>query len=101
MSDQIIKLETLQLAKQAGVNLTRDPCNYSQTLVQKWLREKHNIHINIHSINNSFYTNQILINKDDGSRYYENRHDDKHETYESALEFALCIGLKYVIENKK
>lgn len=118
MSDTIVSFEIAKLAKEKGFkanttkyytpnshklvyslyivkhNTLRIP-TYSQSLLQKWLREKHNIHIIIltgkgDKIWWSFQlieisTNELLLDW-----------DNSKDTYEEALEEGLKEGLKLI-----
>lgn len=59
----------------------------SQTSLQKWLREKHNIHINIHWSEKGY----IVFEK---AHELDNTH--WYETYEEALEAGLYEALKLI-----
>ena len=109
MTDQLISFETAKLAKEKGFQeLTHKIdwvdneryCIPTQSLLQKWLREKHDIHIIVKVFGNSksnlrtYATDIFLIGNKliTGRRKVEN-------TYEEALETALFEALK-LIENE-
>lgn len=130
MELQLISLETAKLAKEKGVNLKHDlyycpqydkglldydygvssnidkngydsyPA-YTQSLLQMWLRQDHNIHVEV------WFDNA----QDDGFPYtYEVYKQDNSEieldgmysdSYEEAFEHALKRGLELIQTNKK
>lgn len=61
----------------------------TQSLLQKWLREVHNIDIEI-IIGQSNYYHCIMLNK------VPNKNSDKYKTYEECLEVGLQEGLKLI-----
>lgn len=63
----------------------------TQSLLQKWLREVHNIHIQIFFINNSFRVKVKYFYKDMIMSLPITRY--AHKTYEEALEKGLLEGL--------
>lgn len=77
----------------------------TQTKLQKWLREKHNIHIELkknidgysflvypdHELNGDYWINYIMEMTDD-----EKRKKHIHKTYEKALEKGLQQALKLI-----
>ena len=67
----------------------------TQSLLQKWLREKHNIHISIFSENNKFV---LLINyyNESGDEVEIWLHKGPYNTYEEALEIGLQEALKLI-----
>ena len=76
----------------------------TQSLLQKWLRDEHQINIlvlffpNTKKFTGNAYS--MLLN---GKEYMEELKKDKHlkcDTYEEALEMALLIGLD-ILKNKK
>lgn len=73
--------------------------NYSaptQSLLQKWLREVHNIHVCAITFDNSKgkYTISVIFNNEE---YYNNRESQIwFETYEDALESGLQESLKLI-----
>ena len=75
----------------------------TQSLLQKWLREKHNTHIKIHSLNSDRFGYEIY---DMIFRYKDNRggkhlHNKKSLiTYEEALEKGLLEALKLIQDGK-
>lgn len=115
MKDQLVSFEVAKLAKEKGFidhnecyffdNEGNEVVNYyvnnynkrstliarpTQSLLQKWLREKHNLHIAIHPkilMDNSTVYFAYL-----GKPKYD--FDNLFETYEEALEDQLLIRLK-------
>ena len=118
MQDELVSFETAKLAKEKGFDYSvRDYYdlvfkhegdyphleNYNeqndkvsiptQSLLQRWLREKHNIHIGINiDVNNLFETN-IIFN--DICEYY-GENDQGFKTYEESLEVGLKEALKLI-----
>jgi hypothetical protein len=95
MEETLISQETAELAKEKGFTFFQykdfyKPINHcSQSLLQKWLREKHNINIGM-----TYYS---FIEKS----YWESRVHYKSltltdKTYELALEQALIESLKLI-----
>ena len=72
----------------------------TQSLLQKWLREVHNIHIevNIDILENWYFTAYNLSNKrcSEIPEIYEKGKDFKGTTYEEALEIGLQEALKLI-----
>jgi len=71
----------------------------TQSLLQKWLREKHNIHIGIW--NNASGYGYELSKADNGTTIYESDYDGPNDggvwdTYEEVLEFALEQSLNLI-----
>jgi len=131
MVDELISLETAQLAKEKGFDVIttyfydksgeRDVCGYenwnkgygkacsccTQSLLQKWLREKHNCIVEVlfnfdiiltknkilWSVNVDNYTVDVLSNLSDESDFISN---DLFNTYEEALEIGLQEALKII-----
>lgn len=124
MRDQLISFEVAKLAKEKGFNIhcefrfnryknnklepspglkvktdTTQIYAPTQSLLQKWLRESHNIHINC-----IYSTMQSIINKYGTGMYFWGIHeapqlDQKVEcfnNYEEALEVALFEALKLI-----
>jgi len=114
MKEQLITFETAKLAKEKGFdskytedydtlgfvqqrgileshNLERVSAP-TQSLLQKWLREVHNIHITITSISQESW--QYHITKP-GQRLGDNYEEDFY-TYEEALESGLHQALKLI-----
>ena len=67
----------------------------TQSLLQKWLREKHNIHITIDLLNNSFEEFGFTISYP-WREYINNINEDLKKPYEEALEEALVESLKLI-----
>ena len=105
MTDQLISFETAKLAKEKGfLELTHKItwvdneryCIPTQSLLQKWLREKHNIDIIIKPYTGDIkgtktYATDITIF---GSNKYIKL--SRYDTYEQALEAALFEALKLI-----
>lgn len=136
MQEQIILFKTARLAKEKGFfewspkrykdgKLTYSPClKYAKTglvkpdqnqifaptqsILQKWLREKHNIHIEINSITtltNGYYIIlrgigfELNLDNDSQGNYYpilENLGYKVFSSYEEALEAGLFEALKLI-----
>lgn len=111
MTEQLISFETAKLAKEKGYidmsypvysydgfkilsytnSMNVYPCS-TQSLLQKWLREKHNIEVNpCHSCNGEYdlWTNNGNLLQVNG--LYKN-----YKTYEEALEQGLQEALKLI-----
>ncbi len=101
MEDTRINFETAKLAKEKGCNLENCTCGgypdcicsdkrISQSLLSKWLREKHNIHliayknINIDGYDWCFITTDGITNI------------NSYKTYEEAYEIGLREALKLI-----
>ena len=112
MEDTLITFETAKLAKEKGFefkivweyilgfkdNHERDKYLPTQSLLQKWLREKYNQHIYLFPLDNGkwgFENNSISINLDHIfiNYMYEGK---KYNSYEEALEAGLQEVLKLV-----
>jgi hypothetical protein len=127
MKEQLISFETAKLAKEKGFNIPvhamyikkrNNPLNYpepeesmynwnsragysapTQSLLQKWLREEHNIHIQLHYDCKYKYwefRNFILneyIDKEHNKVYFEYF---GYNTYEEALEAGLSKALSII-----
>lgn len=116
MEEQLIKYETAKLAKEKGFDI---PCNNyyhgkdliagtlklsnsiiakgtintcNQALLQKWLREIHNLIITIDYVTSKGWCYRIQINNSNWSIYFK--------TYEEALEEGLIEGLKLIEDVK-
>ena len=108
MKEQLITFETAKLAKKKGCSLRKCACGklpkctctestLSQSLLQRWLREKHNIHIEIMALFplSETWDVTVFLYKDDIS----NIEVGVYKTYEEALEFGLRGAIK-LIKNK-
>ena len=101
MEDTRINFETAKLAKEKGCNLENCTCGgypdcicydkrISQSLLAKWLREEHNIHliayknINIDGYDWCFITTDGITNI------------NSYKTYEEAYEIGLQEALKLI-----
>lgn len=111
MKEQLITFETAKLAKEKGFRLLVDfESSYpTQSLLQKWLREKHNIDVVISPERYSNGVNYLVqaqkwdLNADPevnlnfvikGSCWYNDNHE--YPTYEEALEKGLQEALKLI-----
>ncbi|MGD9679447.1 MAG: hypothetical protein AB7V16_13990 [Vulcanibacillus sp.] len=102
MEEQYITFETAKLAKEKGcknsLGLTPLAFDCTQTFLQKWLREVHNIHINIkhrpHSQSFCFTITGKYQDVNDGELV--NNIFSKYKIYELALEAALQEALKLI-----
>lgn len=65
----------------------------TQSLLQKWLREKHNIHIGINLDINNLFKTSIIFN--DQCEYF-GENEEGFKTYEQALEVGLYFALKLI-----
>lgn len=121
MEEQLIKFQTAKLAKEKGFDIlcgerympngTIQTSTYknhnntekrysvpTQSLLQKWFREKHNIHIIV--ISNS--KNQYFVDCRFSNQRVDNDYDLVlltglvYETYEEALEVGLIEALKLI-----
>jgi hypothetical protein len=108
MKDQLITFETAKLAKKKGcksdLGLAPLAQDFTQSLLQKWLREKHNIHIicfyrastKSYSINIT-HTNLTLT---EYTAEFKNSHkiniDILYNTFEEALEAGLQQALNLI-----
>ena len=111
MEDTRVTFETAKLAKEKGCNLENCTCGgypdcicydkrISQSLLQKWLREVHNLHISInvglpHKAPIMYYSNIIKFVKHHKSKFKS----EFYKTYEEAYEIGLQEALK-LINNK-
>lgn len=120
MEDELITYETAKLAKEKGFNIktkyrffynsalttTEEYVGYkelyyapTQSLLQKWLREKHNMLVIAKHYKDNWYEYVIqnCIITDDGRVWGKDIESDKNETtYEQALEEGLCEALKLI-----
>jgi len=118
MTEQLITFETAKLAKEKGLPQLNNGIYYTkdkehclvgwgidnlreysaptQSLLQKWLREVHDIHVCVITFNNSkgLYTIYTTYNKEE---YHGNRDAQVwFKTYEEALEIGLQEALKLI-----
>tara|TARA_R110001606_G_scaffold391495_1_gene559642 strand:+ start:65 stop:349 length:285 start_codon:yes stop_codon:yes gene_type:complete len=93
MKEQLITFETAKLAKEKGFELngyTNDIEAPTQSLLQKWLREEHEIHLTVTSISQESWQCHITkIGDSLGKKYFEDFYN-----YEEALEKGLMEALK-------
>ena len=119
MKEQLITFETAKLAKEMGfqsytsfyysegmeikgtkMGMHGNPNAYggisapTQSLLQKWLRKNHNLHI--HIINKKDEMNE----EDYFELYVEDKFLSDTHTYEEALEKGLVAALKYTFGNE-
>ncbi len=99
MKDELISAETFEIAKQKGFVkkghfFNEDIIIPTQSLLQRWLREVHNIQV---------YASSATINMLGKYRDYiftvngkSSDHRDGYDTYEEALEKGLQEGLKLI-----
>ena len=113
MTDQLISFETAKLAKEKGFNITGCTSRYwnntlvtganiqgvaapTQSLLQKWLREVHNIHMFVSITTNDIFLCRIL------NPLFKNGSEGRFiickmcNTYEEALEQGLIEALKLI-----
>lgn len=124
MREELITFETAKLAKEKGFNwvsyffedneiyyeyLCYEDCEIdvnrvilcpTQSLLQKWLREEHNIHIYVETYNNGIldFVPYVGIPKNRIMSFKTIEQDKTYLTYEEALEKGLQEALK-LIEN--
>lgn len=125
MIDELISFEVAKLAKEKGFPQLKQGIYYTknkehclvgwgfrdetkesfaqfsaatQSLLQRWLREKHNIHIEIEPLVSGRYLFYLKEFKDKVDLFleYEN-YNNKYLSYEEALEKGLQEGLKLII----
>ena len=120
MEDQLISFETAKLAKEKGVDLHTINCYDkrgklwalhsdnnvkhkisapTQSLLQKWLREKYNIHIRIWERSgdyHGFYCDLVDLNTLGDGDIEGDIGLDSRLTYEQALELGLQEALKLI-----
>ena len=105
MEEQLISFETAKLAKEKGCNLENCTCGgypdcicydkrISQSLLQKWLREKYDIDVIINTYRNQnqkyykYFISEKSKNVIKSEEYYN--------IYEEALEIGLQEALKLI-----
>lgn len=121
MEDEKVSFETAKLAKEKGFNeicnshFEEDSGSYdsygeefkpndvqtheilyakpTQSLLQKWLREVHNIHINIDCWKSATF--HLIYDKDKKGSFYP-KNPSTWRTYEEALEVGLQEALKLI-----
>lgn len=107
MKDQIISLETAKLANDKGFNIVYgflkigmmgNEILCTQSLLQRWLREKHSINILVHphQVNNSPITYSFCLHYKYGFQSNMTNWSKRHKNYEEALEAGLIEGLKLI-----
>lgn len=102
MKEVLISIATAKLAKEKGWENDKcschlDECKFdavvtTQSLLQKWLRDEHNLHITPSYNEAGGYS--LLVTKFQHNHYIEP--DDYFHFYENALEVGLCIALKLI-----
>jgi len=116
MKEQLISFKTAKLAKEKGFNeivstaygrsqesLYESNCTNrnseniflsapTQSLLQKWLREVHNIHIEVHNLGMKWWFNLKEIDSDNAALFIS----DNYNSYEEALEVGLQEALKLI-----
>lgn len=127
MEEEIISLQTAKLAKEkgyigiTGIDYLGMPCWYnikttelthnflsyeetiqspSQSIIQKWLREKHNIIIQIVMRDTTPTFRGKIWFYPEKNKNYSNLQSNVYDTYEQALEESLEIGLRGYIKNE-
>ncbi|MES2864098.1 MAG: hypothetical protein V4666_08270 [Bacteroidota bacterium] len=112
MKEQLIEFETAKLAKEKGFKAdgyhlpyiekhTKESYYYempSQSLVQKWLREEHQIHVWVSSPTDGFYDACVVRDKTNHYRKFDDftTNETDFTTYETALEDGLLEALKLI-----
>jgi len=124
MEDKLIEFETAKLASEAGYDITPDWVYDTdgilstfgsfigddeifaptQSLLQRWLREVHNINIFMSHKPNikkwDFIPTDLTLNGKDwvkaNNEYYKTRKSRSYDTYEEALEAGLQEALKLI-----
>jgi hypothetical protein len=107
MEEQLISFETAKLAKDKGFELQQriitrypngeesDEFGVPQSLLQKWLRVNHDIHIEIVYWEDNTWSAQLV-----GDIFQDESGDDYEafgcDTYENALEIGLQEALKLI-----
>jgi hypothetical protein len=96
MKEQLITFETAKLAKEKGFDLnghTNDKCSPSQSLLQKWLRDKFQVHIEIYvQLGFKHWSVSILPM----AKRVKAEHPSGFTSYEEALEKGLQEALKLI-----
>lgn len=111
MKDELISAETFEIAKQKGFIkkghfFNEDIIIPTQSLLQKWLREVHEIDVNIQQNflvghNRKYCLSISSMNKNYYHRFYDKEYGSykteiRLDTYELALEEGLKEGLKLI-----
>jgi len=109
MKEQLIQFETAKLAKEKGFDwewgiLYNRLDNYlfidlpTQSLLQKWLREKHKIFIELGLVDslNDYWVRVDVSTLSSLETIWRNDPNNHLETYEQALEAGLIEGLKLI-----
>jgi hypothetical protein len=99
MKETLISIETAKLANEKGfVDFSKFhnniPIHISQSLLQKWLREVHNLHIELFLTSYGEWTVRNIVKIGDADIGV--RDDKFFSTYEHALEHGLCEALKLI-----
>lgn len=95
----------------SGKEKTKPIIVMTQSLLQKWLREVHEIHIENHfgkDKSSIWYNPKLfsLIKPNDGDDYYEESYEElveleQKDSYEEALEIALLAALNKIKHNEQ
>lgn len=65
----------------------------TQSLLQKWLREKHNISVEVSRCNNNWLLELVKVNY---SEYIDEKYENSFSIFEDALELGLQEALKII-----
>ncbi len=109
MEEKLITTKTLQLAKKRGFNLVQriitvydkdtpnesqsDEHGVTQSLLQKWLRDTHKLHITIFSSSQESWMFRITRPH---QKLEEGLYGEDYNSFEEALEEGLQEGLKLI-----
>ena len=114
LKEELISFDTSKLAKEKGFNISTkftfksngkkyegtyfsgQPDIYyrpTQSLLQKWLREEHQLHITIYSCSQESWMSRITR---PGQKLEHGMYGEDYDTYEDALEDALYMALKTI-----
>ena len=93
MEDKFITIDTLNMLLDKGFEYLVYP---TQSLVQKWLRETKNLHIEISYMYENYWTYDILTIPRHDLIGLSDRPIIRYNTYEEALEAGLQEALKLI-----
>lgn len=105
MKEELITFETAKLAKEKGYNKEFEDYPYkgciiapTQSLLQRWLREKHGIHVWVHPnlIWQTYHHKGIVDRKETHNTNIAFDGESMKDTYEEALEVGLQEALKLI-----
>lgn len=107
LKEELISFETAKLAKEKGWNgdfVESHKILTTQSLLQKWLRDKHKIHVEVVPDNWSeteiiWYANILDLNEFLDAKkpfFYKNKDIISNNIYEEALEQGLLEALKLI-----